>query len=64
MLGPCDFVNIVEAPDNETVARVSVMMSSRGSFRIQTMAAVPMDDFIQRLSGGRPGGERRGTDRL
>ena len=46
VLGPIDFVNIVEAPDNETVARVSAELSARGSVRIQTLAAIPIDDFI------------------
>ncbi len=49
-LGPHDFVNIVEAPDNETIARVSVELSSRGSVRIQTMPAIPVDDFVASLS--------------
>lgn len=46
VLGPFDFVNIVEAPDNETIARASAELSSRGSVRIQTLAAIPIDDFI------------------
>ncbi len=50
VLGPFDFVNIVEAPDNETIARVSVELGSRGSIKIQTMPAVPVDDFIESLS--------------
>ncbi|MCL5108577.1 MAG: GYD domain-containing protein [Chloroflexi bacterium] len=46
VLGPFDFVNIVEAPDNETVARVSVQLGQRGSIKIQTLAAIPIDQFI------------------
>ncbi len=46
VLGPFDFVNIVEAPDNETIARVSAELAARGSIRIQTLAAIPIDDFI------------------
>lgn len=49
VLGPYDFVNIVEAPDNETVARVSIELGSRGSVKIQTLAAIPIDAFIARL---------------
>ena len=45
-LGPYDFVNIVEGPDNETMARVSSELGSRGSVKILTMAAIPIDDFI------------------
>lgn len=48
-LGPYDFVNIVEAPDNATIARVSIELSSRGSVRMLTLPAVPIDDFIESL---------------
>ncbi len=49
VLGPYDFVNIVEAPDNAAIARVSAEMSSRGSVKIMTLAALPIDDFIASL---------------
>lgn len=45
-LGLYDFVNIVEAPDNLTIAKISAELSSRGSIRVMTMAAIPMDEFI------------------
>ena len=48
-LGQYDFVNIVEAPDNPTIARVAAELSSRGSVRLQTLAAIPMDEFISKL---------------
>ncbi len=49
VLGPYDFINIVEAPDNQTIARVSADLGSRGSIKITTLAAVPVDDFIASL---------------
>lgn len=49
VLGPYDFVNIVEAPDNETIARVSVELGARGTVKLMTMPAIPIDDFIARL---------------
>lgn len=49
VLGPYDFVNIVEAPDNQTIARVSAELSSRGSVKILTLAGIPIDDFIAGL---------------
>ena len=49
-LGEFDFVNVVEAPDTETVARVSVALAARGSTRIQTLPALTIDDFVKTLS--------------
>jgi uncharacterized protein with GYD domain len=45
-LGPYDFVNIVEAPDNLAVARVSAELASRGTIKITSMPAIEIDDFI------------------
>ena len=53
VLGPYDFVTVLEAPDNETVARVSVELGARGSVQMMTMPAIPVDSFITRL-GARP----------
>ena len=49
-LGVFDFVNIVEAPDVETVAKVSVALGARGSTRIQTLPALEIEDFLRTLS--------------
>lgn len=49
VLGQYDFVNIVEAPDTLTIARVSALLASRGSVRILTLPAIPVDDFIAGL---------------
>jgi len=49
-LGEYDFVNVVEAPDLDTVARVSVTLGARGSTRIETLPALTVDEFIQTLS--------------
>lgn len=49
VLGPYDFVNVVEAPDNQAVVRVSVELGSRGTVKIMSMPAIPIDDFISML---------------
>jgi len=49
VLGPFDFINVVEAPDNETVIHVSAELAARGTVKIQTLAAVPIDDFIAKF---------------
>lgn len=50
VLGPYDFVTVIEAPDNETVARVSVELGARGSIQMMTMPAIPVDTLIARLA--------------
>jgi uncharacterized protein with GYD domain len=49
VLGPFDFVTIIDAPDNETIARVSIELAARGSVKIQTLAAVPIDSFLKSI---------------
>ena len=49
VLGEYDCVNLVEAPDNETVARASVEIGSRGSVSMVTMPAIPVEEFIASL---------------
>lgn len=49
VLGPYDFVNIVEAPDNASIARISAELSARGSVKIMTLTAIPIEDFISSL---------------
>ncbi|MFM8884128.1 MAG: GYD domain-containing protein [Solirubrobacterales bacterium] len=48
-LGRFDFVNVVEAPDDATMARVSFELGSRGTALYETLAAFPVDDFIALL---------------
>ena len=48
-LGRYDFINIIDAPDDATIARVSVEMGSRGTGRYETLPAIPIDDFIANL---------------
>jgi len=47
VLGPYDFVNIVEAPNNETIAKMSIELGARGTIKIISMAAIPIDEFIE-----------------
>ncbi len=49
ILGPYDFVNILEAANNEVVSRVAIELGARGTLHPMTMAAMTLDDFIRGL---------------
>jgi uncharacterized protein with GYD domain len=49
-LGPFDFINVVEAPDAATIARVSVVLGARGSAKLQTLQALGIDELLAALS--------------
>ncbi len=49
-LGPFDFINVVEAPDAATIARVSVALGARGSAKLQTLQALEIDELLAALS--------------
>jgi uncharacterized protein with GYD domain len=48
-LGQYDFVTVVEAPDEQTMAKVSVELGSRGTMTSQTLAAIPAGDLTSSL---------------
>lgn len=49
VLGPYDFVNVVEAKDNETVMKMSLEMGARGSVELLTLAAIPVTEIVKKL---------------
>lgn len=49
VLGPYDFVNIVEAPDVGTMMKMSAEIGSRGSVQLLTLTAMPIEDFLKIL---------------
>ena len=51
LLGPYDFLNIIEAPDNETMAHLSIDLGARGTATHLTMPAVPTDELAKKLGG-------------
>lgn len=52
VLGPYDFINVVEAPDNETISKVSIDLGSRGTVQLMTLVAIPIDEFEHGLKEG------------
>jgi len=50
-MGGFDFVNIIEAPTNEVMARLTVELGSRGTIKITTLPAMGVDAFVEMLTG-------------
>ena len=46
VLGPYDFINILEAPDNKTISKVAIELGSRGTLQTMTLAAMSVDELI------------------
>jgi uncharacterized protein with GYD domain len=53
VLGPYDFINIIETVGNTTITKIALELSSRGTLQSMTLAAIPIDDLI--ASWNRPG---------
>lgn len=51
-LGICDFITVLDAPDNLTVANISVQLGSRGTIQIQSVPLLEVDTFIAKLKEG------------
>ena len=49
VMGPYDFVNILEAPDNDTIVKMAIELNSRGTIRTLTMPAIEIDRLIEDL---------------
>ena len=52
VLGGYDFVNVVRAPSNEVIARISVELGSRGTVEITTLPAMEVPEFMKLLNPG------------
>ena len=51
LLGQYDFLNVIDAPDDATVARLAISLAARGTMKTVTLPAIPVDEFITRLKG-------------
>ncbi len=50
LLGPYDFLNILEAPNNEAIAKASVEFGSRGTIEIMTIPAITVDELVKKMT--------------
>lgn len=53
LLGEYDFATVLDAPDEKAVTRVAVTLGARGTLKTRTMTAVPIDEFVAAVEGGR-----------
>jgi uncharacterized protein with GYD domain len=49
LMGQYDFLNIIEAPDEQTMAKAAVDLAARGTMRTTTLQAIPIDEFVATL---------------
>ena len=49
VLGRYDFITVVEAPDPETMAKVSVELGSRGTMTSETVVAIPAEELVKAI---------------
>jgi len=54
LLGQYDFVNIVEAPSNEAMAKLATRLSAKGNFSTLTLAAITIEALIETLKEKEP----------
>jgi uncharacterized protein with GYD domain len=47
LLGPYDFATVLDAPDEPTMARVALVLGSRGTLKTLTLSAIPIDEYIE-----------------
>jgi uncharacterized protein with GYD domain len=48
-LGQYDFINVLDAPNNEVIAKVAMELGSRGTLQTSTLAALTLDEFIKAI---------------
>lgn len=62
VLGGYDFVNVIDAPSNEVMARIVMELGARGTIKVTTMPAMPIDEFVEMLSTPLEGSTKSSPD--
>lgn len=52
LLGQWDFLNIIDAPDEITMAKIATALNARGTLKTRTLVAIDIDEFIEKMGGG------------
>ena len=53
ILGEYDVVTVMEAPDEKTAAKIGALIATKGSFRAETLAAIPAEEFLESLKANK-----------
>lgn len=54
VLGGYDFINVIDAPSNEVMSRLSMELGSRGTIKVTTFPAMDINAFVDMLQGKVP----------
>lgn len=50
LLGPYDFVNILEAPTDTAISKIAMEIGGRGTLRTMTMTAMTVEEFVKGMA--------------
>src|ERR671922_1868617 len=53
LLGQYDFLNVIEAPDEATMARAAISLAARGTMRTTTYQAISIPELVESLKQSR-----------
>jgi uncharacterized protein with GYD domain len=53
ILGEYDVLTVMDAPDEKTAAKIGALIATQGSFRAETLAAIPVEEFIESLNANK-----------
>ena len=62
VLGSYDFVNVIDAPSNEVMARISMELGSRGTIKVTTFPGMPIEEFLNNMKATPPRAEKEDKD--
>ncbi len=54
VLGGYDFVNVIDAPSNEVMARIAMELGSRGTIKVTTLPGMPISQFVEMMVANPP----------
>ncbi len=54
VLGGYDFVNVIDAPSNEVMARIALELGSRGTMKATTLPGMPISQFVEMMAANPP----------